>query len=80
VTCRVGGVRGAIVRIALTRGGHTYARARAHVSSDPARVPLHSMRHLRDGRYDLVVRAALGAAIRQRQMAFTVGKRVAPGG
>jgi uncharacterized protein YkwD len=73
VTCRVGGVRGAIVRIALTRDGHTYARARARVSSDPAQLPLRSMRHLQDGRYQLRVRAALGSAVRERQMPFTVG-------
>jgi uncharacterized protein YkwD len=73
VTCRVGGVRGAIVRIVLTRGGHTYARARSRVTADPARLPLHSMRHLRDGRYSLVVRAALGPAVRVRHIAFVVG-------
>jgi uncharacterized protein YkwD len=72
VTCRVGGVRGAIVRIALTRGGHTYARARARVSADPARLPLQSMRQLRHGRYSLVVRAALGPAVRERHLDFVV--------
>jgi uncharacterized protein YkwD len=73
VTCRVGGVRGALVRIALRRGGHTYARARARVSSDPARVPLHGVRQLDDGRYSLVVRAALGSAVRERRIDFVVG-------
>jgi uncharacterized protein YkwD len=73
VTCRLGGVRGAMVHIALVRAGHTYARARARVSSDPARVPLERLRHLRDGRYSLVVRAALGSAVRERRLAFVVG-------
>jgi uncharacterized protein YkwD len=72
VTCRVGGVRGATVRIALTRGGHTYARARARVTADPARLPLQSMRQLRDGHYRLMVRAALGPAVRERRIAFLV--------
>jgi uncharacterized protein YkwD len=73
VTCRVGGLRGAIVRIAMIRGGRTYARARARVSADPARLPLHRMRDLDQGRYRLVVRAALGTAIRERHMALVVG-------
>jgi uncharacterized protein YkwD len=72
VTCRVGGVRGATVHIALTRGGRTYARARARVTDDPARLPLQSMRQLRDGHYRLVVRAALGPAVRERRIAFLV--------
>jgi uncharacterized protein YkwD len=72
VSCRLGGVRGALVRIALTRGGRTYARARARVRSDPARVALHGVRRLRDGRYALVVRAALGSAVRERRLAFVV--------
>jgi hypothetical protein len=73
VTCRVGGLRGAMVHIALTRGGRTYARARTRVTADPARLPLQGMRQLRDGRYSLVVRAALGSAVRERRLAFVVG-------
>jgi hypothetical protein len=72
VTCRVGGVRGAIVRIALTRRGRVYARARARVSADPACLPLESMRTLSVGRYRLVVRAALGPAVRERRIGFIV--------
>jgi hypothetical protein len=36
-------------------------------------MPLHGMRHLRDGRYSLVVRAALGPAVRVRHTALVVG-------
>jgi uncharacterized protein YkwD len=73
VTCRLGGVRGALVRITLRRDGRTYARARARVSSDPARVPLHRVRQLLNGRYRLVVRAAIGSAVRERHIDFVVG-------
>jgi uncharacterized protein YkwD len=73
VTCRVGGLRGAIVHIALIRGGRTYARARARVSADPARLPLEGVRDLHEGRYSLVVRAALGPAVRERRIPLVVG-------
>jgi uncharacterized protein YkwD len=73
VTCRVRGVRGAIVHIALTRAGHTFASASSRVRSDPARMALLSLRHLRVGRYAVVVHAALGSAVRERRLAFVVG-------
>ena len=57
VACRVRGQRGAIVRIALMRGGRTFARARTRAAADAVRVGLHPMRRLRAGRYALVVRA-----------------------
>jgi uncharacterized protein YkwD len=73
VTCRVRGVRGAVVHIALKRAGRVYALARTRVHSDPARVALLETRRLQRGRYALVVRASLGPAIRERHLAFTVG-------
>ena len=62
VACRVRGARGTTVRIALMRGGHTFARARTRAAPDPVRVRLHPMRRLRAGRYALVVRAGSATA------------------
>jgi uncharacterized protein YkwD len=72
VACRVRGARGATVRIALMRGGRTFARARMRAAPDSVRVALHPMRRLRAGRYALVVRAGSAAGMRERHMSLLV--------
>ena len=72
IACRVRNGKGATVRIAVRRSGHTFARARTHVGSDDLRVRLHSVRRLHAGRYDLVVRASTPAATRERRLSFVV--------
>ena len=72
VACRVRGARGATVRIALMRGGRTFARARTRAAPDTVRVALHPMRRLRAGRYALVVRAGSAAGARERRMSLVV--------
>ncbi|HEX7301253.1 MAG TPA: CAP domain-containing protein [Solirubrobacteraceae bacterium] len=72
VSCRVGGLRGAMVQIALTRAGRIYARAAARVSSDPARLPLRRTHHLRSGRYSLLVHASLGRSVHERRLSLVV--------
>jgi uncharacterized protein YkwD len=72
VACRVRGARGATVRIALMRGGRTFARARTHAAPDSVRVRLHPMRRLRAGRYALVVRAGTAAGAAERRMSMMV--------
>jgi uncharacterized protein YkwD len=57
VACRVRDARGTLVRLALHRGGRTYARARLTPQADLVRVALHPVRRLRAGRYVLVARA-----------------------
>jgi uncharacterized protein YkwD len=57
VTCRVRDARGAVVRLALRRGGRTFARVRMRAEADPVRVALHPVRRLRAGHYVLVARA-----------------------
>jgi uncharacterized protein YkwD len=73
VACRVRNARGATVRIAIRREGHTYARARARVSSDDLWVRLHALRRLHSGRYALVVRASALSGTRERRLTFVVG-------
>ena len=72
VACRVRGARGATVRIALMRGGRTFARARTRAAPDTVRVALHPMRRLRAGRYALVVRAGSAAGMRERRTSLVV--------
>ena len=72
VACRVRNGKGATVRIAIRRAGHTFARVRAQVSSDDLRVRLHSVRRLHAGRYDLVVSASAAAGTRERRLSFVV--------
>jgi hypothetical protein len=72
VACRVRGQRGTVVRIALMRSGHTFARVRVRAASDAVRVGLHPMRRLRAGRYALVVRAGSAARERERRMSLVV--------
>ena len=62
VDCRVRDQGGAMVSIALTRGGHTFARVRMRTASNYVKVQLHPMRRLRTGRYALVVRAGTTVA------------------
>jgi uncharacterized protein YkwD len=72
IACRVRNGKGATVRIAIRRAGHTFARLRAQVSSDDLRVRLHAVRRLHAGRYDLVVRASAAAGTRERRLSFVV--------
>jgi uncharacterized protein YkwD len=72
VACRVRGQRGTVVRIALMRSGHTFARVRVRAATDAVRVGLHPMRRLRAGRYALVVRAGSAARERERRMSLVV--------
>jgi uncharacterized protein YkwD len=72
IACRVRNGKGATVRIAIRRAGHTFARLRAQVSSDDLRVRLHAVRRLHAGRYDLVVRATAAAGTRERRLSFVV--------
>jgi uncharacterized protein YkwD len=72
IACRVLGGRGSLVRIALMRRGHTFARARMRAASDAVRVRLHPVRRLRAGRYALVVRAGQAAAERERRMSIVL--------
>jgi uncharacterized protein YkwD len=72
VACRVRGERGATVRIALRRGGRTYARTQTKARSDLVRVTLRPMRRLRAGRYAVVARAASRAGSRERRMSLVV--------
>ena len=72
VACRVLGRRGTTVRIALTRRGRTFARARTRAAADPVRVVLHRMRPLRAGRYALIVRAGSAAGGRERRMSMVL--------
>jgi uncharacterized protein YkwD len=72
IACRVRNGKGATVRIAIRRAGHTFARVRAQVSSDDLRVRLHAVRRLHAGRYDLVVRASAAAGTRERRLSFVV--------
>jgi hypothetical protein len=72
VACRVRGERGATVRIALRRGGRTYARTQTKARSDLVRVTLRPMRRLRAGRYAVVARAASSAGSRERRMSLVV--------
>jgi uncharacterized protein YkwD len=72
VACRVRNGKGATVRIAIRRAGHTFARVRTQVSRDDLRVRLHSVRRLHAGRYDLVVRASAAAGTRERRLSFVV--------
>jgi len=72
VACRVRGARGATVRIALMRGGRTFARVRTRTAPSTVRVRLHPMRRLRAGRYALIVRAGSAASMRERRMSLVV--------
>jgi uncharacterized protein YkwD len=72
IACRVRNGKGATVRIAIRRAGHTFARIRAQLSSDDLRVRLHAVRRLHAGRYDLVVRASAAAGTRERRLSFVV--------
>jgi len=72
IACRVRNARGATVRIAIRRAGHTFARANAQVQTDDLRVRLHDVRHIHAGRYDLVVRASAPAGTRERRLSFVV--------
>jgi uncharacterized protein YkwD len=72
VACRVRDGKGATVRIAIRRGGRTFARARAVVQTDDLSVPLHVVHSLHAGRYELVVRATAPAGTSQRRIAFVV--------
>jgi uncharacterized protein YkwD len=72
IACRVRNAKGATVRIAIRRAGHTFARARTQASSDNVRVKLHAVRRLHAGRYDLVVRASAPAGTRERRLSFVV--------
>jgi uncharacterized protein YkwD len=72
IACRVRNGKGATVRIAIRRSGRTFARAVTHVGSDDLRVRLHSVRRLRAGRYDLVVRTSAPAGTRERRLSFVV--------
>jgi uncharacterized protein YkwD len=72
IACRVAGGRGSLVRIALMRGGRTFAKARMRAASEAVRVRLHPIRRLRAGRYALVVRAGQAAAERERRMSIVV--------
>jgi uncharacterized protein YkwD len=72
VACRVLGRRGTMVRIALTRRGRTFARARTRTAADPVRVVLRPMRPLRAGRYALIVRAGASAGGRERRMSMVL--------
>jgi hypothetical protein len=72
VACRVRGARGATVRIALMRGGRTFARARTRATPASVRVRLRPMRRLRAGRYALVVRAGAAAGAPERRMSIMV--------
>jgi hypothetical protein len=60
------------VRIAIRRGGRTFARARTVVQADDLRVPLHTVRALHAGRYELVVRATAPAGTSERHISFVV--------
>jgi uncharacterized protein YkwD len=64
VACRVRGARGTMVRIALTRGGRTLARASTWAAQSFVQVRLRPTRRLRPGRYALVVRAGSARAAR----------------
>jgi uncharacterized protein YkwD len=72
VDCRVRHGKGAMVRISIRRAGRTFARARAQVQTQDLRVPLHALRRLRAGRYDLVVRASAAAGTRESRLSFLV--------
>jgi len=72
IACRVRNAKGATVRIAIRRAGHTFARARAQVSRDDLRIKLHAVRRLHTGRYELVVRASAPAGTRERRLSFVV--------
>jgi hypothetical protein len=72
IACRVRDARGATVRIAIRRAGHTFARANTQVRSDDLRLRLHAVRHIRAGRYALVVRATAPAGTRERRLSFVV--------
>jgi uncharacterized protein YkwD len=72
VACRVRHARGATLRIAIRRGGRTYARARARVQSDDLRMRLHEVRRLRAGRYALVIRTSAPSGTREQRLAFVV--------
>ena len=61
-----------MVRIALMRGGRTFARARTRAAADPSACALHPMRRLRAGRYALVVRAGSAAGGRERRMSLVL--------
>ena len=62
VACRIRDQGGAMVSIALTRGGHTFARVRMRSASNDVKVQLHPMRRLHAGRYALLVRAGTSNA------------------
>jgi uncharacterized protein YkwD len=70
VTCRVRHAQGASMRIAIRRGGRTYARARALVRTDDARIQLHALHALRAGRYALVVRTTTPSGTDRQRLAF----------
>jgi uncharacterized protein YkwD len=72
VACQVRGQRGTVVRIALMRSGHTFARVRLRAASDAVRVGLRPMRRLRAGRYALVVRAGSAARERERRSSLVL--------
>lgn len=72
VVCGVRGARGATVRVALMRGGRTFARPRARATPGSVRVRLHPMRRLRAGRYALVVRAGSAADPLERRTSIMV--------
>jgi uncharacterized protein YkwD len=72
VACRVRGQRGTVVRIALMRSGHTFARVRLRAAADAVRVGLRPMRRLRAGRYALVVRAGFAARERERRSSLVL--------
>ncbi len=72
VACRVLGRRGTMVRIALMRSGQTFARARMRTAAGTVHVRLHTMRHLRAGRYSLIVRTGPAAGGRERRMSLVL--------
>jgi uncharacterized protein YkwD len=73
VACRIRNAKGATLRIAIRRAGHTFARARTQARSDDLRVRLRSLRRLHSGRYALVVRASAPSGTRERHLTFVVG-------
>ena len=61
-----------MVRIALMRSGQTFARARMRTAAGTVHVRLHTMRHLRAGRYALIVRAGSAAGGRERRTSLVL--------
>ncbi|HEX5925884.1 MAG TPA: CAP domain-containing protein [Baekduia sp.] len=62
IACSVRDQGDAMVSIALMRAGRTFARVRVRTTSDHMRVRLQAVRHLRTGRYALVVKTGTSEA------------------